>query len=93
MLSAGVERELGGATHDGSVRGRERGVRMSVRRLQGGPRVHRRVHILVDAFQGGEPDAERRPLPQTDRWLVVTCVPRESKRALSYKEKSNTKTL
>lgn len=67
-----MERELGSETHDGPVRRGQHNIRLPVGRLQSDTRVHRRLHILVDAVQGSEPDAERGAVPQADRWLVIT---------------------
>lgn len=66
-----MEHQLGSETHDGAVRRGQHNIRLSVGRLQGDTRVHRRLHILVDALQRGEPDAERGAVPQIDRWLVI----------------------
>lgn len=71
-----MEHQLGGQTHDGAVRRGQHYIRLPVGRLQGDTRVHRRLHILVDAFQRGEPDAERGAVPQIDRWLVIIRVAR-----------------
>lgn len=70
---AGMEHKLGSEAHDGAVRRGQHNIRLSVGRLQGHTRIHRRLHILVDAVQRGEPIAERGAVPQIDRWLVITC--------------------
>lgn len=67
----GVEHQLGGETHDDPVRRQQHHIRMSVGRLQGDTRVHRRLHILVDAFQRSEPNVKRGIISQTDGRLVV----------------------
>jgi hypothetical protein len=76
----GVERELGGEAHDDPVRGGQHHVQLFVGGLQSGPRVHRRVHFLVDEVEGRESDFERRALPQTDRRLVVSASTVERRR-------------
>jgi len=47
---AGVEHQLGSQTHDGAVRRGKHNIRLPVGRLQSHTRIHRRLHILVDAF-------------------------------------------
>ena len=42
---------------------------MCVRGVQGGARVHRRLHLPLDAEQGEQPAAQRGALPQADRRL------------------------
>lgn len=71
MILSGLERELGDQTHDGTIRGRQHHLLSAIGRLQSGSRVHRRLHILVDALQGRQPDAQRRVVPQTHRWMDV----------------------
>ena len=70
-----MERQLGGAPHDGAVRRGERRLRVPLLRLQGGPRVHRRLHLPADALQGLESDPRPRALPQADRRLAVGGAP------------------
>lgn len=66
---AGLERQLGGEAHDGTVRGGEYYLRVPIGRLQSRPRVYRRLHLLVDALQGSESDVERGNVPQTNWWM------------------------
>lgn len=75
-----VERELGEQAHDGTVRGGEYSFQLLVRRLQGDPRVYRRLHLPLHQIQRRQPDPERGTLPQTYRRLVLrvalcTCLP------------------
>lgn len=72
-----MEHQLGSETHDGPVRGGQHNIRVPVGRLQGDPRVYRRLHIPVDAVQGGEPDAQRGAVPQAHRRLVVSGARRQ----------------
>ena len=51
-----MERKLGDKTHDGAIRRGQHHILSSVRRLQGGPRVHRRLHLPLHALQGRQPD-------------------------------------
>lgn len=55
--------------HDDSIPGRQHHVLLPVRRLQGRPRVHRRLHLHVDAIQGDQPNTKRGTVPQIDRRL------------------------
>lgn len=51
--------------------------------LQGGARVHRRLHLLVDASQGPERELRRGDVLQTDQRLGVRpmyCTPRGNPR-------------
>lgn len=67
-----MERQLGDQVHDDSAAERERDVLVPVVRLQGGARIHRRLHFHVDALQGQQPDAGRGAVPQADRRLGVS---------------------
>lgn len=69
VSSAGMERQLGGKAHDGTIWRGEYHLRMPIGWLQGRPRVYRRLHLLVDALQGSESDVERGDVPQADRWM------------------------
>jgi kindlin 2 len=51
-LFLGMERQLGSQAHDDSARGREHCLLLPIERLQSGARVHRRLHLHVDALKG-----------------------------------------
>ena len=58
---------MGDKTHDDPVRGREECcVQLSVGRLQGGSRVHWRIHLPSDEKQGDKSNSKRRHVSQTD---------------------------
>lgn len=65
IVFTGMERKLGNKTHDGAIRGGQHHILRAVGRLQGGARIHRRVHIPLDALQGRQPDPGRGVVPQT----------------------------
>lgn len=71
-LFPGMERELGNKTHDGAIRGGQHHILRAVRRLQGGARIHRRLHIPLHAIQGCKPDVGRGIIPQTHWRLDVS---------------------
>lgn len=75
ILFTGMERELGGETHDGPIRRGEYNFRVSIGRLQSSARIHWRLHFLVDALQGSQPDVERRDVSQTHRGLGLKDPP------------------
>lgn len=64
--------QLGGEEADRRVRRREARIRVPECRLQGAPRVHRRLHLPVDALEGAQPNAERKSIPQTDKWMDLS---------------------
>lgn len=66
---------MGSQTHDDSAGGRKRHLLLPIERLQGRPRVHRRVHLHVDALKGKQPDAERGDVPQTHRRMELNFNP------------------
>ena len=67
-----MECQLGDKAHDDSTRRRQkRHLQMSVCRLQGRARVHRRLHLLIHEEQGHEPDTRRRAFPQTNWRMAV----------------------
>lgn len=51
-----MERQLGNQAHDGPIRRRQHHILSAISRLQGRPRVHRRVHLPVHAIQGRQPE-------------------------------------
>lgn len=53
------------------IRRRRARVRVSDGRLQGRPRVHRRIHLHVDEVWRPKPDAQPRPLSQTYWWMGI----------------------
>lgn len=66
---SGLERQLGSEAHDGTVRRRKYHLQLSLGRLQGDPRVHRWIYLLVDALERSQSDAQRRAVPQAHRGL------------------------
>ena len=79
-----MERQLGGEAYDGAIRGGKHNFRVSVGRLQGRARIHRWLHILVDAIEGGESDVKRRDVPQAHRRLGLRVGPKMIRRSFRF---------
>lgn len=67
----GMERQLGSQAHDDPARGRKHHLLLPLQRLQGRARVHRRLHLHVDAIEGKQPNAKRRDVPQAHRRMEL----------------------
>ena len=65
-----VERELGDQTGAGVLRG-QGGLPLPHRRLQGGARVHRGLHLPVHEGRGQESDSQRGDVSQAHRGLDI----------------------
>ena len=68
-----MEHQLGDEAHDDSIRGRkECRLQLLVGRLQGRPRVHRRLHLPPHEKQGDKSATQRRDVPQTNRRMGLS---------------------
>ena len=70
---AGMEHKLGNEAHDDPARRREKcHFQDSLRRVQSGARVHRRLHIPLDEDQGRKSAARPAAFSQTNGRVAIT---------------------